>query len=112
MKVAATPTVPLLYLAPSLWTGLFWVGLCWFTGAGRPRTTSLKRKWKSRKRRVGSTENRRRGSEKRKEKNESKSRRTTELLYYKSINTQRQQSDRGCYSINTRAVKGLQIESD
>lgn len=37
------PTLPCCYLAPSLWTGLVWAGLCCLTGAGRPRTTRLKR---------------------------------------------------------------------
>ncbi len=37
------PTLPCCYLAPSLWTGLVWAGLCCLTGAGRPRTTCLKR---------------------------------------------------------------------
>lgn len=35
------PTLPCCYLAPSLWTGLVWAGLCCLTGAGRPRTTCL-----------------------------------------------------------------------
>lgn len=35
------PTLPCCYLAPSLWTGLFWAGLGALTGAGRPRTTCL-----------------------------------------------------------------------
>lgn len=37
------PTLPCCYLAPSLWTGLVWAGLCCLAGAGRPRTTRLKR---------------------------------------------------------------------
>lgn len=36
------PTLPCCYLAPSLWTGLIWAGLCCLAGAGRPRTTCLK----------------------------------------------------------------------
>lgn len=43
---AFIPTLPCCYLAPSLWTGLVWAGLCRLTGAGRPRTTRLKRGWR------------------------------------------------------------------
>lgn len=46
---ALIPTLPFCYLAPSLWTGLVWTGLCCLTGTGRPRTTRLKR---ARRRRV------------------------------------------------------------